>query len=461
MDHSNRSDEVNLLSPTTPVEHSYRQSSKRYIVLTLACCLLVSVYYCYDNPSALESQMTDPNGDFRLTNVNFNLLYSVYSFPNIVLPLIGGLMIDFVGVRAAILLFCVFLIIGQLLVMLGGIYMEYWLLLLGRVFFGFGGETVIVAQSTIVSKWFANQDLAFALAINHAVAMISGTLNAAITPNLYEVNSNYFLPLFVGLILCVGSYVAAVFLCYIDRLADKKEGIYDVKLAESDKVHLSDLKKLNLTYWLLVMEASCISTAFFTLTGNANDLLHTMFGMANSTVGLYLMLIYLIAALITPMIGKFCDKYGHRGSLILFPLCLFMVGLLVLSFYPSDIPSEATFFPLFCVGLFYAGYAAILWPSIPLVVDAKILGTAFGILTSLGNLNLSLSPLIFGAIKGGTEYKEGYFWAIFFIMMQGVIALFCAAAVKVVDFRNGGVLDKVAKLPEQEYIKSLKQSLVR
>lgn len=89
-------------------------------------------------------------------------------------------MIDFVGVRAAILLFCLFLIIGQILFMLGGIYLEFWLLIAGRVIFGFGGETVIVAQSTIVSKWFANQDLAFALGLNHAVAMVSGTLNAAI-----------------------------------------------------------------------------------------------------------------------------------------------------------------------------------------------------------------------------------------------------------------------------------------
>ena len=154
MESSNKHEEISLVaSPSSPlISNSYHHCNKRYLALFLACCLLVSVYYCYDNPSALESPLTDPNGDFRLSNVNFNLLYSVYSFPNIVLPLIGGLMIDFVGVRAAILLFCLFLIIGQLLFMLGGIYLEFWLLIAGRVIFGLGGETVIVAQSTIVSK---------------------------------------------------------------------------------------------------------------------------------------------------------------------------------------------------------------------------------------------------------------------------------------------------------------------
>ena len=53
------------------------QTKDIYIALCLACSLLVSVYYCYDNPSALESQLTNANGDFKLTNVSFNLLYTM------------------------------------------------------------------------------------------------------------------------------------------------------------------------------------------------------------------------------------------------------------------------------------------------------------------------------------------------------------------------------------------------
>ena len=291
--------------------------------------------------------------------------------------------------------------------------------------------------------------------------MVSGTLNAAITPNLYAISSTYFPPLFVGVILCVLTYVAGALLCHLDKVADKIEGKHDLKLGESERVHLSDLKNFNLTYWLLTLEIALIYGAFFTLTGNANDLLHTMFGIPNEACGLYLMIIYLISAVTTPILGKLCDRYGHRGSGILFPLILFIIGLLVLMFFPSDIPSGATFFPLLTVGLFYAGYAAILWPCVPLVVEEKILGTAYGLVTSLGNLNLAVSPLIFGALKSGTEERDGYFWAIFFIMMQGVGVLFCGIGVKVIDFRNGSVLDKVAHMKEEDSIRSMKQSLVR
>ena len=65
-------------------------------------------YYCYDNPAALINQL---QSRFRGTVVaanfdyDFQLLYSVYSLPNIALPLLGGVLVDRAGVRFSLLLF--------------------------------------------------------------------------------------------------------------------------------------------------------------------------------------------------------------------------------------------------------------------------------------------------------------------------------------------------------------------
>ncbi len=40
------------------------------------------------------------------------------------------------------------------------------------------------------------------------------------------------------------------------------------------------------------------------------------------------------------------------------------------------------------LGLFYSIYVSVLWPAIPLVVDAKFEGTAFGIANCVQNLGL-------------------------------------------------------------------------
>lgn len=48
----------------------------------------------------------------NLSTTEFNLLYSVYSFPNIVLPLIGGFILDKIGSRKGVFIFTIILIFG-------------------------------------------------------------------------------------------------------------------------------------------------------------------------------------------------------------------------------------------------------------------------------------------------------------------------------------------------------------
>lgn len=91
---------------------SFRMTKYRYIFLLFACLLRFGRNFSYDNPQALQSKLTDKEGPFGLSNVDYNLLYGVYSFPNIVLPLCGGFIVDKLGGRICIILFSFFLILG-------------------------------------------------------------------------------------------------------------------------------------------------------------------------------------------------------------------------------------------------------------------------------------------------------------------------------------------------------------
>ena len=51
--------------------------------LVLGCLCLIANYYCYDNPSALMQPLAEATG---MNSNEFALTYSVYSFPNMVLP---------------------------------------------------------------------------------------------------------------------------------------------------------------------------------------------------------------------------------------------------------------------------------------------------------------------------------------------------------------------------------------
>ena len=133
---------------------------------------MIGNYYCYDNPSALQSQFKTlmlndtPDGDF---GTYFNLLYTVYSIPNMVLPFFGGYFVDKLGCSICLVVFSVAILIGQIVFAFGASLKSWPVMLLGRVLFGLGGENITVAQSALLADWFAGGELAFAFGINLSI----------------------------------------------------------------------------------------------------------------------------------------------------------------------------------------------------------------------------------------------------------------------------------------------------
>jgi hypothetical protein len=101
----------------------------RYLVLFLICVLTFGGYYSYDLPGSLSYAYTDPSilnlSAFQYVpplpplyycNIlrRYNLLYSVYSWPNTILPFFGGYISDkWLGIRASTIMFAVLVACGQ------------------------------------------------------------------------------------------------------------------------------------------------------------------------------------------------------------------------------------------------------------------------------------------------------------------------------------------------------------
>ena len=107
---------------------------------------------------------------------------------------------------------------------------------------------------------------------------------------------------------------------------------------------------------------------------------------------------YTMSALLSPVLGMFVDRYGGRVyHLFASQIALMLAHLLMgLTFVPAVLL-------LLGVGVGYSTFAAVLWPSVPLVVAPSQLGTAYGVLTSLQNLGLCLTPLLVGHVFESTH----------------------------------------------------------
>lgn len=78
--------------------------------MAAGCIFLMGSYYCYDIPAvATDTFEAEP---YNLGEEQVALMYVIYSAPNTVLPLIGGIFLDKIGIRIGLLMFTVILTIG-------------------------------------------------------------------------------------------------------------------------------------------------------------------------------------------------------------------------------------------------------------------------------------------------------------------------------------------------------------
>lgn len=81
------------------------------------------------------------------------------------IPFIGGALIDKIGARIVFIITCMFCVLGQFVFSLGGLHNLFWVMIVGRIIFGFGGEVLQGSQSTIISNWFKPRELPVTLTL--------------------------------------------------------------------------------------------------------------------------------------------------------------------------------------------------------------------------------------------------------------------------------------------------------
>ena len=174
--------------------------------------------------------------------------------------------------RLGLILFTVVLTIGQAVFTVGGYQNSYLIMMIGRFIFGLGGESMTVAQSAIVSSWFAGKELSFAFGINLSVARIGSSINGPVETALAD-NDSVGFALLIGFFICCFSLVMAFLLVWVDWWAAKKDNV-KVELSEDEKFHLKDLKQFNtLPFWLVTMSCVIIYMVIFPYVQYSSDML--------------------------------------------------------------------------------------------------------------------------------------------------------------------------------------------
>src|SRR3954452_11759225 len=139
----------------------------RWAVLTIISVAMGGNYYIYDSINPLERIFIDRLG-FSATQ--FGWLNAAYSVAAVATLLVGGIIIDRIGTKKAILAFAVLCSLGSLITAARGNPVT---MIIGRTVLGLGAESMIVAVTTALAKWFKGKELSFAFGINLLIARLA------------------------------------------------------------------------------------------------------------------------------------------------------------------------------------------------------------------------------------------------------------------------------------------------
>ncbi len=432
---------------TTDTPGAFHPSTRlyRFTILIFISLLVLGSYFAFDSIGALENTLMV---ELSLDRSTIGTLYAAYSIAAIFIVFFGGMLYDKLGPRKASLLFSILVFLGAVIV---AVAKGKWMLIFGRLVFGAGSESLIVVQSAIISRWFKGKEMAMAFGIALTLSRV-GTMFAFNTEELIAAHFHSFrAALWAAALLCLFSVLCNLVYNVMDRHGEK---LLSLPRAEAgDKIVFSDLKKFNSSFWFVVLLCVTFYSAIFPFTALSTDMFHDKWGIASvsDVTGSFMTKVFYnfshmfstapgitsitIAAsmIFAPFAGGLVDRIGRRASLMVVGSLLLIPAHLVMGItHWNPIPMMAV------LGVSFVLVPAAMWPSVPLVVEEKRLGTAFGLMTMIQNLGLGG----FSLLNGWLRDKTGTYTSTQIMFSGlGVAGLVFAFLLLRSDKRLGGVLE--------------------
>ena len=373
----------------------------RWMVLLFISLSMFGNYYIYDSISPLADVLKAQLG---FSDSQIGLLNGIYSFPNIIMVLIGGIMIDRIGTRKSVFIFTVLIMLGALVTAVHG---SIYTMAAGRLIFGLGAESMIVAITTIIARWFKGKQLSFAFGINLTLARL-GSFMALNAPTWGKSLYNFWqTPLWVTVAAGVFAVVCILVYYFLDVVADRK---FDMpKEGGQEKIELKQLFSFGVSFWYVTALCVTFYSAMFPFQTFAIKFFQEAHGTTREVGGNLSSMLTLAAMVFTPLFGLLADRIGKRsllmmfGALLIIPVYLIMAykvdlatplgisGSLNLNLDFFDIHSVIPAYlviPMSIMGIAFSLIPAVMWPSVAYIVDQSKLGTAYGLMTMIQNMGL-------------------------------------------------------------------------
>ncbi len=435
----------------------------RWSALVLIASMMFFAYMFVDVMSPLKSLVEQSrNWDSTVfgTYAASEYILNVFGF-----LIIAGIILDKMGTRFTGMLSASLMVLGASIKFIGitewfqatefNAWLGSWwtalpgsakMACLGFMIFGCGCEMAGTTVSKAIAKWFQGKEMALAMGLEMAIARLGVFAVMWISPLISaKFDQSIVAPIgFCTALLLIGLICFTVFVI-MDRKFDSQliaAGRMSEEKSAEDEFHISDLGKIfsSKMFWIVALLCVLYYSAIFPFQRYATNFLEVTLAIDAESAARLFSCFPILAKALTPFLGGFLDFKGKGASMLMLGAIIMVVCHLSFAFILPIFPKQ--WFALLLVvvlGVSFSLVPAALWPSVPKIIDEKILGSAYCLIFWVQNIGLCLVPLLIGVTLQATG---GYLVPMLIFASFGVLAFFLTFMLKIEDKKKGYGLEE-------------------
>jgi MFS family permease len=396
------------------------------LMFAAAATVMLGNYYGYDSIGPVAEQLSR---ELHFSDTQIGTLNAIYSLPNVFLVVIGGVLVDRFTARRMVVATTAICLVGAAVTAVGA---QFPVMAVGRLLFGIGSETLVVAVLVALAQWFAGRYLALLMAMNLSLARLGSYLadqSPSFAGDLYA--RGWQPPLWLAFGFAGASFAGALLYFWLDRREARRGTLALPPPPERfDWRHLLTFRR---EYWVLVAVCVTFYSVIFPFRSTfAIKYLQEAQGYTLAEAGRLNSYVFLAAVFATPVFGFIVDRVGRNTLLLAAGAVLLPPSFLVLGALPGGAGLSTAL-----LGVSFSFLPAVLWPTVVRYTSPEHLGTAYGLMTTLQNAGLFGANLIAGYLNdanaAGAGNPGGYTPMLWFFGLLSVTAFALTLVLRSLD----------------------------
>lgn len=315
---------------------------------------------------------------------------------------------------------------------------------IGFMFFGCGVEMAGITVSRGIVKWFKGKEMALAMGVEMAIARVGVAVVVLGSPVIAGWNNviDVSRPVAVAVLLLLIGLICFITYAFMDKKLDAEGSTEEEK---DDPFKVSDLKLIltSKVFWIVALLCVLYYSAIFPFQKYAINMLQCNLGYTSGQAGQVFFVFPLGAAAITPFLGNFLDRKGKGATMLMLGAILMIVCHLTFALIlPQTQSVVIAYAGIILLGISFSLVPAALWPSVPKLVDNRLLGSAYAVIFWIQNIGLYAFPMIIGSVLAKTNpnvtnpLEYNYTVPMLIFASLGVVAFFLGLLLKIEDKRK-------------------------